>query len=161
MSETGGPNERDSEGAAPTQGHEKLTHRGRAVILGAHSAILLACLPVLLLTVAFSLFEGGDLALKSRLQAWALFAIWGNLACAVVVGSTAVRYYRGQPVSRGLVRSASGLLLGLAAGWAWVYQGQLMTDPSVLCLWVGLTTPTLIAFAAPRWHRTGRKQLTA
>ena len=161
MSETGSPDQHHPRGDDLTQGDGRLTHRVRAVIVAAHSAILLASLPVVLFMLAFSLFEGGDLALKSRLEGWALFAVWGNLVCAVVLGSTAVRYYRGLPVRRGLVMTTSALLGALAAGWAWVYQGQLITDASVLGVWMVLTTPAPIAMSAPQWRRTGRKQQSA
>lgn len=161
MSESGLPDEHDPRGDDLAQGDGRLTHRVRAVIVAAHSAMLLASLPVVLFMLAFSLFEGGDLALKGRLQGWALFAVGGNLVCAVVLGSTSVRYYRGLPVRRGFVMTTSALLGALAAGWAWVYQGQLFTDASMLCVWVVLTTPALIAMWAHQWRRAGRKQQTA
>lgn len=152
MSETGVPDDRGFAGAALTPGRARLIGRGRAVMLGVHSAVLLAGAPVVLLMLALSLFEGGDLAFKSRLRTWALVAIWGNVACAVLLAIAAVGFYRGRPVDRGLVRTASALLLGLATGWAWVFQGGLITDPTVLCVWVVLTAPALIAFGI----RTGQ-----
>ena len=154
VSETGGPGERDAGGGVPKQSHEPLMHRGLAVIVSVHGVILLVSIPVVLLLLGFSMFEGGDLDFKSRMQTWALYAAWGNLGCAVLLLTTAVSLYKGRLVTTGLATTNSALLLVLALGWAWVFQGQLVTDAAVLGLWLGLTTPALIAFGVWGWRRT-------
>lgn len=154
MSETGGPGKRDAGGTGPGHSQGPPRHRGLGVIVGVHGVILLASIPVVLLLLGFSLFEGGDLDFKSRMQTWALYAAWGNLGCAVVLLTTAVSLYKGRLVTTGLVTTNSALLLALGLGWAWVFQGQLVTDATVLCLWLILTTPALIAFGVWTWRRT-------
>lgn len=136
-----------SAGSSAVGGGRRLLRWGSGLLLGVHAAILFVALPVLALVFLFSMFEGGDVALKHRLLVWAPVAGLGNVVTGVLLGSAAAAVFRNTRDGRTLLPLTSGLLLGLAAGWAWVWQRELLTDPSVLGLWIVLTVPGLVAHA--------------
>ena len=130
-----------------TQTRSQRLARGAAqVLMWAQALLLLAAVPVLVLTVLFSLFEGGDAAAKHRLLVWAPVSVLGNLLCAVVLAAAAGAIRR-RSDTRALRACACGLPAGLAVGWAWVCQGQLLTDPSMLGIWAGASLPAFLAVA--------------
>lgn len=134
-------------GSPAVGGGRRLVRWGAGLLLGVHAAILFVALPVLALVFLLSLFEGGDVALKHRLLVWAPVAGLGNVVTGVLLCSAAVAVFRNAPDGRTRLPITSGLLLGLAVGWAWVWQSELLTVPSVLALWVVLTGPSLVAHA--------------
>ena len=136
-----------SAGSPTVGGGRRLVRWGSGLLLGVHAALLFVALPLLALVLLFSLFEGGDVALKHRLLVWAPVAGLGNVVTGVLLGSAAVALSRNARDGRAQLPITSALLLGLAAGWAWVWQRELVTEPSVLGLWIVMTGPGLVAHA--------------
>jgi hypothetical protein len=91
-----------------------------------------------------SLWEGGDTDMKHRLLGWGLFAGLGNLAGVVLFGLAAAAVLRHQAGQRATAKACAILLVVLASGWAWVYQGHLVSDPSTFGQWALLTLPGLL-----------------
>ena len=127
------------------------------VLLGVHGVMLLATLPLIGLMVLSSLWEGGDVALKHRLQAWGPVAGFGNLCAGVLLCCAAVVVHRRSADGRTFLAVTTGLVLALSAGWVWVWQRELLTDPSQLAVWLALTCPGPVAAALswPYLRRTG------
>ncbi|MGN6088329.1 MAG: hypothetical protein ACTHNT_03450, partial [Actinomycetales bacterium] len=113
-----------------------------AGLMALHAALLALVVPVIALLVIGSLWEGGDEARKHRLQVWAPFAVLGNVAGAVLLTLGAVALARRPPAA--LPRGTALLLAALAAGWAFVYQSELLHDGGTLALWLAWTVPGLV-----------------
>jgi hypothetical protein len=116
-----------------------------AVLLGFHASVLFLAIPVLVLMLLGSLWEGGDEGLKHRLLAWGPVSGLGNVVVGVLLISAAVAVLRDSPERRSLLTICAGALIALGAGWAWVYQDLLLTDPSTLGDWALLTLPGMVA----------------
>lgn len=138
-------------GTAPVGGDPGFGGRPLAyaagLLLGAEAVLLLAGLPVVALMFLGSLWEGGDADLKQRMLDWGLFAGLGNLAGVVLFGVAAAAVLRHRPGQRPTAVSCAILLAVLALGWAWVFQGQLVTDPSTFGEWALPTLPGLLGSA--------------
>lgn len=137
---------------APTAGSRSIRYSA-ALLLVVQAALLLAALPVIAMMLLGSLWEGGDTGLKHRILAWCLFAVIGNLAGVVAfcVATFAVVRRRS---GRRAAAACAVLLTVLSSGWAWVFQGYLVSELSILGQWALLTLPGLlgsvIAMAAAR-----------
>lgn len=138
-----------------TVGSGRLARGVATFLLGAHGAMLLGTVPLLALMVLSSLWEGGDEALKQRLQAWGPVSGFGNLVAAVLLCSAAVAVHRRSSDTRTFLAVTVALVLALAAGWAWVWQRVLLTDPSQLMIWLVLTCPGPLA-AGLSWRQLRR-----
>lgn len=104
-----------------------------------HGAALLLAVPVIAFSLLWSGWEGGDQDMKHRLQAWAGFGIYGNLAAAVALGVAGWLLLKRAAVAPRAVMVATALLAFLGAGWAWVERADLWADPATLGLWLALT----------------------
>jgi hypothetical protein len=128
-------------------------------LLGTHAVLLVITLPVVLLVLLFSLWEGGDEAMKQRLHLWAPLDLLATVPVVVLLGCAAWAVRRRSPDSRTFLALATGGALALGAGWAWVGQRQLVTDPSLLGTWLVLTLPGPLAAALV--HLGGRRTAAA
>jgi hypothetical protein len=117
------------------------------VLLGVDGILLFVAIPVIGLMLLGSLWEGGDEALKHRLLAWGLVSVAGNVAAGVLLICASSAVLRDSPGARSLVATCAVVLVVLGAGWAWVFQGVLVSDSSQLGLWALLTLPGLVAGA--------------
>lgn len=113
----------------------------------AQAVLLLAALPVLALMFLGSLWEGGDPQLKQRIIAWALPAGAGNVAGIALFTAAASDVLRRRPGQRTLARACAVLQGVLAAGWVWVFQGELVSDRATLGPWLLMTLPGLVGCA--------------
>lgn len=119
-----------------------------SVLLGLEAAVLLLSLPLVLFMVLASGWEGGDQAAKHRLQDWGLLSLPVGLVAVVLLGVAVVSVTRERP-SRGLLAAAVGAVLVLAAGWAYVWAGD-MARPGILGMWLALTLVPVVAVALVR-----------
>ena len=116
-----------------------------SVLFALNGALLVACLPVVGFMVLWSGWEGGDEALKHRLAEWGILS-WPVALLAGALLIWTAKSVAGQSSGSGLLLAFDcGLLIVLAAGWAWVYQGDLLADLSMLAVWTALTVPGLVA----------------
>jgi hypothetical protein len=138
-------------GEVSTAGGPKVANRpmlyAAGVLLAVQAVLMLAALPVVALMFLGSLWEGGDTEMKQRLLGWGLFAGLGNLAGVVLFGMAAGAVFRRKPGQRAAVMACAILLAGLAVGWAWVFQGHLVSDLPTFGQWALLTLPGLIGAA--------------
>ncbi|MGO4602026.1 hypothetical protein [Terrabacter sp. 2YAF2] len=111
------------------------------------AVLLLAALPVIAMMFLGSLWEGGDTELKQRIVDWGLLAGPATIAGAGLFAATAVTVLRRRPGQRPLALASAILLAVLAAGWAWTFQGNLVSDRSTLGQWALLTLPGLVGCA--------------
>lgn len=132
---------------APTDGDPKFggqpVRYAAGLLLAVQGVLMLAALPVVAIMFLGSLWEGGDTDMKHRLLGWGLFAGMGNLAGAVLFGMAAAAVLRRKPGQRPTALACAILLAVLAVGWAWVFGGHLVSDPSALGPWALLTLPGL------------------
>lgn len=110
-----------------------------------NGALLLVCLPVVGFMVLWSGWEGGDEALKHRLAEWGILGWPIELLAGALLIWTAIGVAGQSSGLRLLLAFDTGLLVVLAAGWAWVYQGDLLADPSMLAVWTALCVPGVVA----------------
>lgn len=143
MSTSAGP--QSTHPAPGAAGGGRLLRGVAGLLLGGHGVLLLLSLPVLGLMVLGSLWEGGDEALKHRLVAWGPVSGAGSLAAGVLLICAATAVLRASSGERSLVAVCCCLLVALGAGWAWVFQGSLLREPSTLGMWALLTLPGLAA----------------
>ncbi len=133
---------------APTARSPKVGSRpvryAAGLLLAAQGVLMLAALPVVAIMFLGSLWEGGDTDMKHRLLGWGLFAGMGNLAGAVLFGMAAAAVLRHKAGQRVTLLACATLLAVLALGWAWVFQGHLVSDLSTLGPWALLTLPGLV-----------------
>lgn len=125
----------------PGGGGGRLLRRCAGVLLCTHAILLFLALPVLALMLLGSLWEGGDEALKHRLLAWGLVSGVGNLGAGVLLICAAMAVLRDSSGERSLLAICACVLVALGAGWVWVFQGNLLSDPSMLGMWALLTLP--------------------
>ncbi len=146
------PGEMPRIAAVPRAGN-RLVRRVAGLLLTAQAAMMLAAVPVIAVMFMGSLWEGGDAALKHRLLGWAMFAVLGNLIGVVLLGVAVAALLRGRSARRATAATCATLVTVLAAGWAWVYQGYLLSDPATLGEVALFTLPGLVgsvlASAAP------------
>ncbi len=147
---------------APTDGGPKVVSRpvlyAAGLLLVVQAVLMLAALPAVAIMFLGSLWEGGDTDMKRRLLVWGLFAGLGNLAGVALFGMAAAAVFRHKAAQRATAMACAILLAVLALGWAWVFQGHLVSDLSTFGQWALLTLPGLLgsvmAMAAARKTRT-------
>ncbi len=133
---------------APTAGGPKAGSRpalyAAGVLLAVQAVLMLAALPVVAIMFLGSLWEGGDTDMKHRLLVWGLFAGLGNVAGVVLFGMAAAAVLRHKAGQRATAKACAILLVVLAVGWAWVFQGHLVSDLPTFGQWALLTLPGLL-----------------
>jgi cation transport ATPase len=127
----------------PEAGSRPIRHAA-GLLLAVQAVLMLGALPVVALMFLGSLWEGGDTDMKHRLLGWALFAVLGNLAGTALFGMAATAAFRHKAERRATAMACAILLAVLASGWAWVFQGQLVSDLPTLEEWALLTVPGLL-----------------
>jgi hypothetical protein len=104
---------------------------------------------VTLLMLLLSLFEGGDVAWKHRLQVWAPLALVVQLGAMVLLLVAAVAVAGDRPTGPSRTWAAAGLVLVLAGGWGWVgvphLPGSHNDSRSLVLIWLTWTIPAIIA----------------
>ena len=93
-------------------------------LLWLHATLLGAAVPVTLLGLLLSTWEGGDLAWKHRFATWAPLAVAGQAAGTVLLVLAAVAVTRERPDSARLTWIAAALVGVLAAGWGAAHRAE-------------------------------------
>lgn len=121
-----------------------------SVLFALNGALLVVCLPAVGFMVLGSGWEGGDQALKHRIAEWGILSWPIELLAAALLIWTASSVARRSSGIGMLLAVDSALLVVLAAGWAWVFQGLLLADLSMLAVWTALSLPGLVAAVMTR-----------
>lgn len=125
-----------------------------SVLFALNGALLVVCLPAVGFMVLGSGWEGGDQALKHRIAEWGILSWPIELLAAALLIWTASSVARRSSGIGMLLAVDSALLVVLAAGWAWVFQGLLLADLSMLAVWTALSLPGIAAALFTRLSRT-------
>lgn len=121
-----------------------------SVLFALNGALLVVGLPAVGFMVLGSGWEGGDQALKHRIAEWGILSWPIELLAAALLIWTASSVARRSSGIGMLLAVDSALLVVLAAGWAWVFQGLLLADLSMLAVWTALSLPGLVAAVMTR-----------
>ena len=116
-----------------------------SVVLALHGALLILFVPVTGFMVLESAWEGGDEALKRRIAEWGIVSAPIGFLTGVLLIWTATSVARRSGGIGLLLAFDTALLVVLATGWAWVFQGDLLSDLSMLAVWTALSLPGIAA----------------
>src|SRR3954447_9526998 len=104
-------------GVGGTPGWRRLTC---TALLGVHACMLCLGSLATLLMLLLSMFEGGDVAWKHRLQTWGPLALVLQLVTIALLLVAAVAVAGDRPTGPIRTWMAALLVLVLAGGWGWV-----------------------------------------
>jgi hypothetical protein len=121
--------------------------RQTATALLVLEAVLLACaLPVQLLMLLASGWEGGDEALEHRLAELVPMLALLCVAAAVLATVAASTAWRHPEQGASVTGVTAALVVALAAGWLLVLRSVVL-DPVYAAVWLVMTLPAIVAFA--------------
>lgn len=119
-----------------------------ATLLWLHAALLGTAVPVTLLGLLLSTWEGGDQTWKHRFSTWGPLAVAGQAAGAVLLVLAAVAVTRGRPDGARLTWIGAAVVGALTVGWAWVGEPHSAQSPNSsfgVSIWLTWSIPALVA----------------